>query len=196
MEIINCKQKSDEWFSLREKRVTASHAQAIGNCGRGLDSYIVEKMSAYYSMNEPEQYINNDIARGNELEAEAATIYAFETGEKTKTVGFVIYNDYVGCSPDLFVEHDGLAEIKCPNDKTYFQLLLGAKIDTKYVWQMQMQMLCCDLKWCDFVVYNPNFTKNIIVKRIASDYEMQKKLMDGFCIAEAKIKTIIREMEA
>lgn len=195
MKIIDCEQKSEEWFKLRAKRLTASHAQAIGNAKKGLDTYILEKMSAYYSTAERDTYNNKDMARGNDLEDSAATIYSFEQHVDVKKVGFVVLNDYVGVSPDLFVQSDGLAEIKCPNDKTYFQLLMDFKIDSSYLWQMQMQMLCCNKKWCNYVVYNPNFKENLLIQHIPPDPEMQNKLLDGFKIGEEKIKEIVKKME-
>jgi hypothetical protein len=38
MKIHNCKQGSDEWFLCRKSKMSASHAQAIGNCGKGLET--------------------------------------------------------------------------------------------------------------------------------------------------------------
>ena len=38
VKIYEVNQGSPEWFELRKGKVTASHAQAIGNNGRGLDT--------------------------------------------------------------------------------------------------------------------------------------------------------------
>ena len=35
-------QKSEAWYELRKFKMTGSHAQEIGNCGKGLDTYITE----------------------------------------------------------------------------------------------------------------------------------------------------------
>lgn len=197
MQIVNVDQRSPEWFALREKRMTASHAQAIGNNGKGLQSYIMELMQDYYSTAEKERFSNKDTERGNELENTAGFIYEMETGIITQKVGFVIYNEYVGCSPDLFAGPAGLVEIKCPADKAYFDLLISDKVDTGYIWQMQMQMLICERAWCDFVAYNPNYKKDLIIKRFYADSEMQAKLKEGFeagrllmCKIEAKYKEV------
>ena len=54
----NIEQGSDDWFAIRKGKLTASHAQAIGNIGKGLDTYINELMSEYYSSGEKEQFTN------------------------------------------------------------------------------------------------------------------------------------------
>jgi putative phage-type endonuclease len=191
---FDIEQKSDEWFNIRSDKITASHAQAIGNYGKGLETYIIEKMAAYYSNAEQINYTNENMERGNELEKSAATIYSFETGLKTQKIGFVEWNEYVGASPDIFVENNGMAEIKCPNDRNYFQLLLDFEIDTKYMWQMQMGMLCCLRSWNDYVVYNPNFSKSLLIKRVYPDKKIVEALLKGFKIAEERIKEITNLM--
>jgi putative phage-type endonuclease len=190
MIIHDVAQRSPEWFKLREKRMTASHAQAIAANGKGLNTYITKLMQEYYSNQEPEHFSNKDTQRGNELEDSAVFLYSCETELNTIPVGFVEYSEHVGCSPDRFVPGDGLVEVKCPDDKVYFQYLLDGKIDTNYVWQMQMQLLICQKSFCDYVVYNPNFEKKIIIKRVEASAEYWDKLAIGFESGEKLIKEI------
>lgn len=194
MQIIYCDQYTDEWFNLRGLRMTASHAQAIGNNGTGLKTYIYDLLSEYFSGSDAQNFENDHTKRGIEMENAAATAYQLETNYDAKKCGFVIYNDFVGCSPDLLVNDDGLAEIKCPSDKHYFRMF--DNIDTKYIWQMQMQMLCCDRKWCDFVAYNPNFDNHLIIKRFYPDQTMVDKLLDGFKIGKNMIKSISKKYKS
>lgn len=188
MKIFYFEQYSDEWWAIRDEKMTGSHAQAIGANGAGLKTYIRDDVMLYtYSKAEKVQYNNDVMERGLLLEPQAAMAYEFRTNITTKTVGFIVHNDYVGVSPDRFAGDDGLIEIKCPIDKTYFKLLLDGKIDSKYMWQMQMQMLVCDKKWCDYVVYNPNFKNDLFIKRVFPDEEKFKALERGF---ESGIKMI------
>jgi putative phage-type endonuclease len=196
MQVYNFEQRSPEWFEIRKLKMTASHAQAIGNCGKGLDSYIQELCQEYYSSAEKEGFSNKHTERGNDLEDSAGFLYECETGNKTGKVGFVVWNDFVGCSPDLLVNDDGLAEIKCPDDKAYFDLLLTNEIDTKYIWQMQMQMLICGRFWCDFVAYNPHYKKELIIIRVLRDEKKQTDLLKGFAIGEQKIRTMQAMLQA
>ncbi len=195
MEIVNVKQGSPEWFDVRSLRMTASHAQAVGNHGKGLITYIEKKMAEYYSSADKEFFSNKDMDRGKELEDQALMAYFFEKGIETKKVGFVIHNKYVGVSPDAFAEEDGLVECKCPNDLTYLRLLLTEKIDSKYIWQMQKQMLVCKKNWCDYLVFNPNFKKDTFIKRVFPDEKMFGKLEKGFKIGANLICEIKKKME-
>jgi len=195
MELINIQQCSPEWLELRAKRMTASHAQAILANGKGLITYIRELMSDYYSNTEKESFTNKHTERGVELEPTARSIYELESGNEVTEIGFVILDDYVGCSPDGLIGEDGLIEIKCPSDKVYFNLLLDDKIDSKYYAQMQMQMYVCSRKWCDYVVYNPNYDKSIIIKRVECDEETIDKLCAGLVSGKRMIDEIIKRME-
>ena len=188
MKICPHPQYSPEWWAARERRMTASRATAIGNCGKGLETYIDEKMSEYYSSAEKEHFSNKETERGLLLEPVADTIFKMDYAIETRTVGFVIYNDFVGCSPDRFTDADGLVEYKCPNDKTFWILKKTEKVDSGYVWQMNMQMLVCDKKYCHFVAYNPNFSDYFFTKRFTPDPAKVEKLKKGFEIGEKLIR--------
>ena len=191
MQIISdIEQCSDEWFALRSQRMTASNAQAIAANGKGLDTYIAKLMQEYYSTSEPVRFQSKSMERGIELEPSALFAYEAETGLQVGKVAFVIHNDNVGCSPDGLASDDGLVEIKCLEDKAYFQYLLTEKIDTGYEWQMQMQMLICERDWCDYVVFNPNYKKSLIIKRVLRNNANFDKLESGFAIGIKKIQEI------
>jgi len=195
MDIYNCDQYSPEWWALKEKKISASHAQAIGNAGKGLKTYISQLMSEYYSTAERENFSNKHTERGLDLENSAGTVYSFQHDVEVRTCGFVAYNDYVGCSPDLFAGENGLAEIKCPDDKGHFALLLGGEFELKYKWQCQMQMLVCEKDWNDLISYNPNFEESIIVHRQLPDKKKFDSLLEGFKVGEKLIKEITEKME-
>lgn len=192
MTIHQMEQQTPEWFAIKKGKMSASHADAIGNNGKGLETYILTLMSEYYSNGEKENYTNKDMDRGNELEDQARSIYAFNTGNEVEKIGFIEQDEFIGISPDGLVNDDGLVEIKCPNDLNYFKFLLNGEkeIDSKYIWQMQMQMLVSGRKWCDFVAYNPNFESSIFIHRVCINEEKQEKLRSGFLIGIEKIKQI------
>lgn len=179
MKIHKIEQKTDEWFDLRKGKMTASNAQAIGNIGKGLETYIYQLLAEKYSSCSDEGYTNKDMERGNELEEYARDIYEMETGNIVEQVGFVEMDEYSGCSPDGLIDKDGGVEIKCPNDTNHFKLILGLPIDPKYVWQIQMNLLITKRKWWDFVSYNPNFKKSLVIIKFTPDKEKQDKILEG-----------------
>lgn len=190
-------QYSPEWWNIHAGKMGASHAQAIAANGAGLKSYIRDEiMGPLYSKAERQSYTSKAMERGLDLEPSAAMVYEFRTDIELKEVGFVEYNDFVGVSPDRFAGGDGLVEIKCPEDKAYFNLLLDEKIDSKYEWQIQMQLLVCDKSWCDYVVYNPSYEQNLFIKRVLPDKEKFDKLLKGFESGIKMMEEIKKKMEA
>lgn len=173
-------QRSEEWDNVRAGRFTASSALAIATQGKGLETLAMQKaIERVTGKKEKTVQINEYIQHGIDCEDEARSIYELETNSKVEQVGFVIDNDWVGCSPDGLINHDGLIEIKCPCNKVYAEYLVTGKVDNGYYHQMQMQMLVCNRQWCDYVVYNPAFPKSIVIKRIYPDKEVMDKIADG-----------------
>ena len=105
-------QRSSEWFAIRRGKMTASKASVIATGGVGLETYILELMAEYYSNAEQEQLTNKDIERGIELEPQARMAFEFKTGLTVHQIGFIEYNEYIGCSPDGLIGSDGLVEFK------------------------------------------------------------------------------------
>ena len=195
MKIYNFPQNTPEWYEVRLGKLTASRAQAIGNCGKGLETLCWEKAAEIITGKLPEQIESEDIRRGHELENEARGAYSIETGKPVEQVGFVEYSKYAGCSPDGLVK-DGLIEIKCKNDVNHLKLLTRQKPESEYMWQMQMQMLITKRRWCDFVSYNPHFVdKPLIIIRIDQDLTMQRDLLEGIKKGTKRIQEILREIE-
>lgn len=186
--IHTMEQKSTEWFAIKDEfPFSSSHAQAIGNSGKGLKTYILKSVSKKFSKEKKESFINNHIDRGNELEEYARKTYELETGNKVIEVGFITNDKYemAGASTDGLVGEDGIIEIKCFNNTKHFKAILDYKktgsfeIESGYIWQVQMELLITEREWCDFVIYNPNYEQELLIQRIYPDEEKQQKLVEG-----------------
>lgn len=186
-------QGSPEWFKIRELKLTASNAQAIGNAGKGLETLITEMAAEYYSTAEKEHFTSKDIERGIELEKVAREVYELEKDVEIEQVGFIEESEHVGFSPDGLIGKIGLVEFKSLNDVAHYKLTkYGEKeIETKYVWQVQMQLLISKRKWCDLVFYNPNFEKSLIIFRMEPNKETFEKLKVGIAKGIELIKSHI-----
>lgn len=197
MQIHNIEQGSPEWIEVRKGKMTASHAQAIGNVGKGLDTYIIELMAEFYSSGEKEKFTNGHIERGNELEPIAREVYELETGDKVQKVGFIEYNEYVGCSPDGLIGDNGGIEIKCIDDVKYFKHLINgeSEIDSSHLWQIQMNLLITGRDYWKLLIYNPNFKKSMCIYEIRPDKEKHEALLEGFRVGTEKIKSIIEKLK-
>jgi len=192
MKIYNLGQGTGEWFEVRKWKMTASNAQAIWNCWKGLDTYILELMAEYYSSAEKEHFSNTHTERGNELEPLARSIYELTRWVEVQEVWFVEYNKFVWCSPDGLVWEEGGIEIKSLSDKKHFQMILNGEkeIDSAYIWQIQMNLLITGRKWWDYVSYNPNYRESLLVYRILPDTEKFESLQKWFEYGKKKILEI------
>lgn len=201
MTIHTIQQRTPEWFDLRLKYpLTASEAQAIGTGGAGLETLVWEKMAERYSKQLKATYESEDIDRGVELEPLALQIYELSTGKSVKEVGFVTnpsISEVGGVSPDGWLaDENGLIEIKCFQDKKHFKMMIERNksgvftIESKYIWQMQMQMLFTETDFVDFVAYNPNYKENLLTQRVYPDKDKQEAIKKGLEIGEKLIKEI------
>lgn len=194
MKIHKVKQQSEKWFKLKLGKLSASNAQAISADGAGLVTFVYKTVAEILSGVREDTYVNPDMERGNEQEDTARSAYEMETGNMVKQVGFCELDEYVGASPDGLVGKDGLFEVKCPRASNYVKLLYTKKIDTAYVWQMQMQMLVTDRKWVDYVVFHENF-KDLIIIRVDRDEKAIEKLWAGLGSGVSQIKQILKEVK-
>lgn len=184
-------QGSDEWKEIRKGKMTASNATAIGNCGKGLETYTKEIVRKELSSKDDE-YSNKDFERGHELEPIAREMYELETGNKVEQVGFIELNEFVGCSPDGLVKEVGGTEIKCPDDKVYFDYMLDKEkaISSDYHWQCQMNLMITKREWWDLIIYNPNFQKSMFIFRILPDLNKFEELEKGLAVGQEQIISI------
>lgn len=186
-------QGSPEWFAIRKGKMSGSHAQCIAAQGKGLETYIYEILAEKYSSAQKEHFTNEHTERGIELEHEARSLFELETGKTVEQVGFVEYNDFSGCSPDGLLDNDGIVEIKCHSDVVHLKFILNSisEIDSKYEWQMQMNMLVTGRSYCLYIAYNPNFERSLLIFRIDANPEKQEKIKAGL----VKGEEIMKQME-
>lgn len=184
MEIINCDQRTPEWYEARDLKMTGSEAKRIKPNGKGLVTLVNELIFAHelftkYGVREdkPSSWQMN---RGIELEPEAISLYELENNIQVTQVGFVIQNDYVGCSPDGLINDDGGIEIKSRGAKLHYDYLETGILKPEEIAQIQMCMMVCEREWWDFVSYHPDFgLKSLYQQRLYPDYEIWEQLGRG-----------------
>ena len=220
-------QRTQEWFDMRRNMITAScAAQAIGENpypNQKPDNLIMDKLGL-----SPPFQDNKFVHHGKKYEPIATFIYENIYNVKVDEYGLVPHISkpvvpFVGASPDGIASPYTLTndfspligrmlEIKCP---------LTRKIKTKgeidgeicphyYYCQVQQQLECCDLEYCDFWQCNLKefFTKEELLNdktelnyKEEQDKELKvpencrmgciiqflpKSKINGFCIFDAK----------
>ena len=172
-------QRTEEWFSARLGKVTASRvADVLAKIKSGESAsrknYKMELVVQRLTNKQGESFTNAAMEWGTEQEPFARMAYEAHTGTFVKEDGFVDHPtiEAFGCSPDGIVG-EGLIEIKAPNTANHIETVLENKAPSKYIPQMQCQMACTGAKWCDFVSFDPRVPEDLqlFVVRVERDQE-------------------------
>jgi hypothetical protein len=190
-------QRSEEWFTARLGKVTASRvADIIAKTKSGYSTsranYMAELVCERLTGKQGDSFSNAAMVWGTNTEPMARAAYEALEGVLVEETGFVSHPTIAmsGASPDGFVLEDGLVEIKCPNTATHIETLLDKEVPSKYVKQMQWQMACTGRKWCDFVSYDPRMPEDmqLFMSRIDRDDEFIIEL-------EREVEKFLSELE-
>jgi hypothetical protein len=126
-------------------------------------------------------FMNQAMQDGVDREPIARKLYEVLNDVIVTEVGFFDHPTIAmsGASPDGAVnskedgKYVGLIEIKCPIETTHTNTLISKTVPSKYMPQIQWQMASVspNVKWVDFISFNPNFpdTMQIFVARVERD---------------------------
>jgi putative phage-type endonuclease len=174
-------QSTDEWLALRAGFITASRFKDVMAKGQGKTrtAYMYEIAAEIITGKPVEQYSNEHMQWGSETEAQAISMYEFENAVEGERIAFAHFDEKkIGCSPDLLVGNDGLAEFKCPKTATHIHTYLSGKMPSSHNAQVQGQMWVMGREWCDFVSFDPriNTEASYFSCRVYRDEEYIKNL--------------------
>ena len=171
-EIVNCEQRSPEWFQARLGIPTTSEYKLVVAKGKGKDEskgrrkYLFQ-LAGEVITGESSGFTNRHMERGIEMEAEARDRYQFLHPNHVLTrVGFV-RNGSTGGSPDSFVNDDGILEIKTALPHILGELLLEGGFPAEHRAQCQGLLWITGRQWIDIIVYWPKMRS--LVKRAHRD---------------------------
>jgi len=188
-------QRTDEWHALRLGRITGTSFTTMANgTAKGRKTLVDTIVAERRLQRADDGYVNADMVRGAEMEAEAIARYEAETFLSVRPVGFVSLNEFVGCSPDGLVGDDGGVEAKCPAKGRIHMGYINAGDDAwkAHKWQVQGSLWVTDRKWKDFISYFPcPATKDeLFICRVTPDDECFDKLESGMALCLKMIAEI------
>ena len=190
-------QRTEEWYSARAGKVTASRLSDVIATTKSGDSasrsnYMAQLIAERLTGRCVEGFSSKAMQWGVDTEELARLAYESETGLIVSEVGFIDHSiiEYSGASPDGLVGDDGLIEIKCPETKTHIATLISNKAPSKYIPQMQWQMACTGRFWVDFVSFDPRMPESLqlFIIRVQRDQD----LIDKY---ERSVRDFLSEME-
>lgn len=189
-------QGSEEWNDLRLGRMTGSGAGVFlteskkAKFEAGVTSYIYQKAAEWITGEIESIKPNFSMERGTELEPFAIANYEEETYNQVNRVGFVSLNRFVGCSPDGLVGEDGIIEVKCPMHPEFIRYADTKVISKDYIAQIQFGLFVTGRKWCDFIVYHPQFKDGLLIDRIHRNEKMINRFEEAAEYFESEIKRL------
>lgn len=172
MKVIDCPQRSPQWFAARLGRLTGSRVadafatrkdktEAAGRRNLRIQ-LVLERLTG---KPQEKQFISQAMERGAQLEADAVAAYEAETAVFIEPVGFIAHDDLMaGTSPDGLIGDDGGVEVKCPEAAAHLDYLRGG-LPNDYYLQCVHGLWLTGRAWWDFVSFNPEFPPELRLKR-------------------------------
>jgi len=198
IEIINCEQRSEEWYRARLGIPTASmYATVMAKSGadsKGRSSYM-RKLAGEILTNTPmESYSNEDMEAGIEKEPEIIARYAFERDVVVTPVGF-IRNGRTGCSPDGLIGDDGMVQIKWASPHVMIEILLAGQVPAKHLPQCLGELMVSGRTWNDLVIgSHPGLP--LFVHRVTRDEREILNLQGGVHQFNVELQAMVKKIEA
>jgi hypothetical protein len=140
---------------------------------------------------------------GKETEPIAVEYAEQKFGWETTVVGFQVFGDYAGGSPDRLIGEDAGLEIKCPSsDEQVDYLMLTDHYDLKrnypeHYWQCVSLMLFCNRKTWHFCTFDPRMKNeahkltHIVIEwhKVEEDIDAVVKALEG------AVKELLKTLE-
>jgi len=140
-------QLTDEWQLERAGRLTAS----LFGAALGLSPYLSRQELWRQLTGRSDPFTGNPATDwGSEHEPHAKHAFEIDTGILVEPAGFVPFEDWSGCSPDGYIEGNGLVEFKCP-----FSQKLYEDIPEHYRAQVIGQLGITQREFCWFCCWTP-----------------------------------------
>ncbi len=172
VQIIECDQNSEQWFSARLGIPTASNFATVMANGRGgaesktRSTYLRKLAGEIITGEAMDSHSNAHMERGHAMEGEARDFYSFITNEAPERVGFIRNGDKGG-SPDSLIGTNGLLEIKTALPHILIEYLRMDKFPPEHVAQCQGNLWVSEREWIDIAIYWPKMPP--LIKRAYRD---------------------------
>lgn len=147
-QIPKIEQRSEEWFAVRQKIITASEfAQALGKAKFGTQREFFQKKCNHEEA-KPFNSSSPPLKWGVMFEPVANDVYKKRTCNIVHEFGLLQHPTipFFGASPDGITDNGIMVEYKCP-----YQRKITGEIPLQYFYQIQGQLSVCNLQECDYV---------------------------------------------
>jgi hypothetical protein len=206
--IIDCAQRSPEWFAARLGRLTASDAAKMMSKGRKVgeesagrrDTRLFRALERLTGL--PVSNRRQSEAMLDGLDREAGSIGAYEahTGRLVSTVGFIIHDELMaGCSPDaVILSPDGRSvvrgiEAKNPEVSAHWDVIESRQVPSEYRYQLIHSLWVTGAEAWDFISHHPAFPPElqlVVIEYPRVEHEMASYEIEARAFLSAVHKTL------
>lgn len=190
-------QGSPEWYAARLGLVTGSEFPTVLAKGQGKirRTYMLKLAGEQITSQPSENYTNDYMQRGKEMEADARSTYMLVADVQLTQVGF-IYNQALdaGCSPDALIDADGVLEIKTCAPHILAEHLLREDFPPAHKAQCQGALWITGRQWVDLVCYWPRMP--LLIRRAYRDEDYIDNLAVEVEAFQVELKNIVRHLRA
>ena len=199
-------QGSDEWFSARLGKITASRLGDLMKVTKyGESTYktrlrmelAIERITGKPASN---VVMNKAMHDGVEREPDARTLFEAVTGKEVALCGSFDHPTVVNtaASPDgLLRGENAILEIKCPTHVTHAKNLMAETMPSNYVYQVQWQIACTESTYGYFASYHPDFPPELRLKwvKVERDDEVISKITTAVKQFDIEIESLINDIK-
>lgn len=129
-----------------------------------------------------EHYVTPAMQWGTDNQAGAISSYEVQRGVLVGPEAFVLHPniDWTGATPDGFVSHDALIEVKCPLSATHLRWRRMEEAPEEHHPQMIWQLECTGRQWVDFVSFDPRQPEHLqmFVRRFEPTDQQRAEIRD------------------
>ena len=199
-------QGSDEWFAVRNGKVTASKLGDLMRVTKyGESTYktrlrmelAIERLTGKSAS---PNFMNQAMQDGVEREPDARKLFEAITGKDVALCGSFNHPEIVNtsASPDGLIRgEDAVLELKCPTHITHCRNILSEKMPKNYEYQVQWQIACTESEYAYFASYHPDFPKELRLKwvKVLRDNIMILEIEDEVRKFDVEVEELINQLK-
>ena len=199
-------QGSDEWFAVRNGKITASKLSDLMRVTKyGESTYktrlrmelAIERLTGKSAS---PNFMNKAMQDGVEREPDARKLFEAITGKDVALCGSFNHPEIVNtsASPDGLIRgEDAVLELKCPTHITHAKNLLSEKMPKNYEYQVQWQIACTESEYAYFASYHPDFPKELRLKwvKVLRDNIMILEIEDEVRKFDVEVEELINQLK-
>lgn len=192
-------QGTEAWYHIRKGKITGTTLKSIMGTPKARKEALYEIIAERLTVGVEMEY-ENPMDRGIRLEADAISLFEFETGKKVERTGYCEddENSLIGYSPDgIIAETDDTEdiEVKCPGGKNHVKIWLTNEVPEEYHWQMVQGFITNPkLQKRYFVSYNPDIPAHSLHIIEVKREDMEEWIKGARVAQELFIKEVEEEL--